>query len=146
MWGWGPAGVMLAALLAPGGGTPASGSILQLEVTLPDGWQQGSRVVLLLEDVITPRGQAFIARALATAPGEPDAPLGRFGVLAVKLGEPGMRAPATYRMDVTQGLRRWAERHPKAKSVHVTLATLAPGAKPLVVAWRVGKARFVVRS
>jgi hypothetical protein len=141
---------MLAALLAPGGaspgGTPPSGSILQLEVTLPEGWQQGTRVVLLLEDVTTPRGQAFIARAFATAAGEPDAPLGRFGVMAEKLGAPGMRPPVTYRMDVTQGLRRWAERHPMAKSLHITLATAGPGSKPLVVAWRVGRARFVVRS
>jgi hypothetical protein len=144
--GWGWAALLLLALLPPGDEVPPAGSILTLETPLPSGWREAARLVLTLDDVVAPRGQAFIVRVRATGRRQPDELLGSFGVLAIRAGEPGMRPPASYRIDVTRGLRRWGERHPKAKAVPLALATMGPGSQPLVVDWRVGRATLAVRS
>ena len=140
-----PVGLALALALAAGSDPFPPGSVQQVDVALPPEWQMGAHVVLMLEDVTTPRGIAFKVQLSARAEREPDVPLGGFGVVADAAGVPGSRAPATYRVDVTRGLRRWGERHPTAKVVTVTLTTLDGRSRPIAVSWRVGRAVLRVR-
>lgn len=140
-----PASVVLALLLASGSDPAPPGSVQQVEVALPPEWQLGAHVVLVLEDVTTPRGIPFKVQVSARAEGEPDVPLGGFGVLADAAGAPGSRPPVSYRVDVTRGLRRWGERHPTAKTVTLVLTTLDGRSQPIVVSWRVGHAFLKLR-
>jgi hypothetical protein len=144
--GWsGTAGVTLAALVTLGLESPIPGSVVLVDVPLPARWQRAAHVVLVLEDVTTPRGQPFIVRLRATASGEPDVVLGSFGVLADQPGATGVRPPATYKVDVTRGLRRWGDRHAAAETVNIALRTVDGRSKPVVVAWRVGRAHLEIR-
>jgi hypothetical protein len=131
--------------LAAGLESTTPGSIQRLEVALPSEWRQAARVVLVLEDVTTPRGQAFVVRLRATTPGKPDVPLGSFGVLADDVGAAGDRPPTTYRVDVTRGLRRWGESQPAADSLKLALVTVDGRSKPLEVSWHVGRACLETR-
>jgi hypothetical protein len=145
-YGWSRAALLAAALAAPGGDpTPPPGSVLRLEAPLPAGWREAAHVVLILEDVVTPRGAAFKVRARAAASDHRAEPLGSFGVLAEQPGALGQRPPATYRVDVTRGLRRWAQRHPDAQAVGLELAAQGPDGKPAAVDWRVDRVRFELR-
>jgi hypothetical protein len=141
-----PAGLVLAMLLAAGNDPPPPGSVQQLELALPPDWQLGVHVVLMLENVTTPRGIAFKVQVSARSEGDADVPLGGFGVLADAAGAEGSRPPVSYRVDVTRGLRRWGERHPAAKSVTLALSTLDGRSRPIAVAWRVGHAFLRLRS
>jgi len=141
-----PAGLALALLLAAGSEPVPTGSVQQIEVALPPDWQLGAHVVLLLEDVTTPRGVAFKVQVSARAEGIPEVPLGGFGVLADVKGAQGSRAPVTYRVDVTRGLRRWGARHPAARTVTLSLATLDGRSQPIAVSWRIGRAMLRVRN
>ena len=140
-----PVGLALAFLLAAGSEPVPSGSVQHVEVALPPDWQLGAHVVLVLEDVTTPRGIAFKVQVSARAEGDPEVPLGGFGVVADAAGASGSRPPTSYRVDVTRGLRRWGERHPAAKSVRLALATLDGRSQPLAVPWKVGRAVLRVR-
>ena len=141
-----PAGLVLAMLLAAGNDPPPPGSVQQLELALPPEWQLGVHVVLMLENVTTPRGIAFKVQVSARSEGDADVPLGGLGVLADAAGAEGSRAPVSYRVDVTRGLRRWGERHPSAKTVTLALSTLDGNSRPIAVAWRVGHAFLRLRS
>jgi hypothetical protein len=143
--GWSRTALLLGALAAPGDEAP-SGAVRRVQVPLPAGWRDAARLVLMLEGVATPRGQAFVVRVKAAARQGPDELLGSVGVLAREPGAPGMRPPATYRVDVTRGLRRWAESHPGAKTVTLVLATRAAGEEPVAVDWRVERAAIVARA
>jgi len=144
--GWSPVGLALATLVASGSDPSPPGSVLHVDVALPPEWQAGSHVVLVLENVTTPRGAFFKVQVSATGHGEPDVPLGGFGVLADTPGAEGIKPPATYRVDVTRGLRRWSERHLGAKTLKLALTTLDGRSLPIPVSWRVGRAFLKVRS
>lgn len=141
-----PAGLVLAMLLAAGSDSSPPGSVQQLEVALPPEWQLSVHVVLMLENVTTPRGIAFKVQVSARSEGDADVPLGGFGVLADAADAEGSRAPVSYRVDVTRGLRRWGERHPTAKTVTLALSTLDGRSRPIAVSWRVGHAFLKLRS
>ena len=138
-------GLALAVLLASCSDPPPAVSVLHVEVALPPEWQLGAHVVLLLENVTTPRGIPFKVQVSARGEGEEDVSLGGFGVVADAPGAPGSRPPITYRVDVTRGLRRWSERHPAAKTVTLALATLDGRSRPIAVPWSVGRALLRVR-
>jgi hypothetical protein len=140
-----PAAHALALFLAAASEPDPPGSVQHVEVALPPEWRMGAHVVLLLEDVTTPRGVAFKVQVSARAEREPDVLLGGFGVLADAPGAEGSRAPMSYRVDVTRGLRRWGELHPAAKTVTLALATVDGRSKPIAVSWRVGRALLRVR-
>lgn len=140
-----PAGLVLAMLLAAGNDPPLPGSVQQLEVALPPEWPMGAQVVLMLEDVTTPRGIAFKVQVSARGESDADVLLGGFGVVADAAGASGSRAPASYRVDVTRGLRRWGERNPAAKTVTLALTTLDGRSRPIAVSWRVGRAFLKLR-
>jgi hypothetical protein len=139
-------GFVVAALTTLGQESPAAGCVRLAEVALPAGWRQAARVILVLEGMTTPRGEAFVVRVRARAPGVEDVALGSFGVLADAPGATGARPPATHRVDVTRGLRRWAERHPEAQTVNVALVTLDGRSRPIVVAWDPGHAKLETRT
>jgi hypothetical protein len=141
-----PAGLVLAMLLAAGSDPSPPGSVQQLEVALPPEWQLSVHVVLMLENVTTPRGIAFKVQVSARSEGDADVPLGGFGVLADAADAEGSRLPVSYRVDVTRGLRRWGERHPTAKTVTLALSTLDGRSRPIAVSWRVGHAFLKLRS
>jgi hypothetical protein len=132
-------------LLAAGSETPPPGAVQQVELALPPEWQLGAHVVLMLENVTTPRGVAFKVQVSARSEDDADVLLGGFGVVADAIDASGSRAPASYRVDVTRGLRRWGERHPAAKTVTVALTTLDGRSRPITVSWRVGRALLHVR-
>jgi hypothetical protein len=129
-----------------GGNDPLPPGSVNSSSSLPPEWQLGVHVVLMLENVTTPRGIAFKVQVSARSEGDADVPLGGFGVLADAAGAEGTRAPVSYRVDVTRGLRRWGERHPAAKSVTLALSTLDGRSRPIAVAWRVGHAFLRLRS
>jgi len=141
-----PAGLALAMLLAAGSDPTPPGSVQELELALPPEWQLAAHVVLMLENVTTPRGIAFKVQVSARSEGDADVPLGGFGVLADAAGAEGSRPPASYRVDVTRGLRRWGERHPAAKTVTLALSTLDGRSRPLALSWRVGRGFLKLRS
>ena len=65
-----PAGLVLAMLLAAGNDPPPPGAVQQLELALPPDWQLGVHVVLMLENVTTPRGIAFKVQVSARSEGD----------------------------------------------------------------------------
>lgn len=145
--GLGPAaGIVIAALTTLGQESPAAGSVRHAKVALPAGWRQAAHVILVLEAMTTPRGEAFVVRVRARAPGAEDVALGSFGILADAPGATGVRPPATHRVDVTRGLRLWGQRHPEAQTVNLALVTVDGRSRPIVVAWDPGHAKLETRT
>src|SRR5437016_4622228 len=122
---------LVAASLIGANSSPTPVSVLHVRVPLPAGWRQAARIVLVLENVVTPRGLAFKVQVRLTVSGEPDIVVGSFGVPAQEHGAEGVRPPVTLRVDVTRGLRQWGDAHPRSRTVTFALATMDARSTPL---------------
>lgn len=121
----------------------ADGGPQRFTASLPENWQEATRLRLVIEGIRTPGDTPLKLRVTATADEGGETLLGSVGVEAIGPTRSESRYIRSLRMDVTRSLRRYLQNKADASTVELQIQAVDARNKPIRnLKWSVDKVRI----